>query len=219
MVQVTAPLIFNKITEESTPVTLQTELRSSISVAPTLTSSQDFYISFDPTVIAKVYTVSIAVGTVAAGDDIESLITIGAVTRGYTYRVQAADTAQVIKDAIRNLIDSDPAVTASYTGDVFTVKSAIPGQDFALDVVETGTTFTVGTPVIVTPNAGTPNHGKVATADVTFSFDSQGFVAVGQTIKWYNGAQPTPVLVSTLPGVDQRHPTSLAALQAARGVV
>jgi len=228
MSQVINTITYNRSTTTTTPTALELELTAVAQSVTTPSPSQrvisDLFLTFNPANEAKVYTFTLTATSPAANDSVTASITIGTVTQYYSVVAQTGDTKLDIQQRLTNAIDSDPAVVAVLTPatNTITVTSAIPGRDFMLAVATVGTSITVSTPVIATPNAGTVNHGLIAKLTATptaVNTNNGGAIDITVLIEWFDGAQPTPVKVGQNLYQLNRHPRSISALQAANGVL
>lgn len=226
--QAVSALVYNQTAATSTPTTLPLTTQSSINFAgSTKRNTVDYYLSFNPAAVAQRSIFTIAATTPTAGDVVQITATDGSSspkTRVLMYTVQAGDTLADIVEIVLALININPYLYAetssSGTPYTITVHSVIPGQAHTIAATETGTSLTIGATTVTVPASGTPNYGKIFTAnlDAGVSTDIDAYFQLSVNLQSFDGAQPTATSSAGVVALaSQKHALTFKALRAARG--
>lgn len=120
----------------------------------------------------------------------------------WNYTQMPGDTAAIIASKLALALDQDARIFASATGAVITIKSAIAGKPFYLDVTDSSTpanAVVANTVANVAPteNGGVVVHGKYSSTLVTFGVSANSYQpTVSLSNQWFDGDTP----VNQLPG-------------------
>jgi hypothetical protein len=214
--QKASTIAFDKVTTLTTPTTLTTELRLQANSDPNKIVLE-FWAGLDPLAVRKSDSFTLTSATPTLGDTVTVSVTVGAAQEDYTYVVETGDTQAIVIANLMAVANTDSNVIFTSVGNVITATSAIAGQAYTLAVARTGTSITLGSVTVITANAGTAAHGKIAELEFRGEASTDGFFAFPSSVRLYNGAV-SPVLQTTLNNAAIKHILSIGAIQALRGL-
>lgn len=214
--QKASTISFDKVTNLTTPTTLTTELRVQANTDPNKVILE-FWAGLDPLAVRKSDSFTLTAATPSVGDSATISVTVGANQEDYTYVVETGDTQSAVIANLVAVANTDSNVIFTFTGNIITATSAIAGQSYILTVAEVGTSIVLGAVTVITANAGTAAHGKIAELEFRGEATTDGFFAFPSTVRLYNGAV-VPALQTTLSNAAVKHILSIAAIQALRGL-
>jgi hypothetical protein len=198
-----------------TPTMLKSEYRIVPSAAPnTIKISQ--YISLDPTAVEQEDTITISAG--GMGDIYAVKITDDSIEETFHYIQSGGDTASVIASRLARRLDLHPSVRATAVNNIITVKGAVPGNAYTVDITDS----TVDTNLVVASvkvASGTPKHALICDVLVEWKVDTMGYPCAHFNTDFFDGNPTNPIKVYSLGPATMKGNNNLDDIQTAQGIL